>query len=67
MLWFFSDRHFTTDSCYLRISLEKWTREAENEAETNHVPQETGNLDAGIEKSKSKVRAFTCLHAAVRV
>lgn len=27
----------------------------------------TGNLDAGIEKSKSKVRAFTCLHAAVRV
>lgn len=67
VLRFYSDRHFTRDYCYRRLSLEKWTRKAGNEAETNHVPHETGNLDAGVEKSKNKSCVCTCLHAAVRV
>lgn len=59
----FSDRHFTGDYCYLRHPLEKRTREAWNEAETDHVPQETGDLDAGFEKGRYKV----CLRARARL
>lgn len=51
----FSDRHFTRNYCYLRHPLEKRTREAGNKAETDHVPQETGHLDAGFEKGRYKV------------
>lgn len=63
----FSDRHFTGDYCYLRHPLEKRTREARNEAETDHVPQETGDLDAGFKKGRYKVclRARACGYACV--
>lgn len=67
VLCFYSDRHFTRDYCYLRLSLEKWTRKAGNEAETNHVPHETGNLDAGLRRvttnlvcARAYMRLFVC-------
>lgn len=64
----FSDRHFTRNYCYLRHPLEKRTREAGNKAETDHVPQETGDLDAGFEKGRYKVcvRARACSCACLR-
>lgn len=64
----FSDRHFTRNYCYLRHPLEKRTREAGNKAKTDHVPQETGDLDAGFEKGRYKVcvRARACSCACLR-